>query len=152
MRHLDAEGEDGGEIEQSLSDAMGRLQTTAAKIAGVLAVASMADDEDLSSVKVEEGDVLAGIAFAEHALAEVKSLATSGGGMPSDRYAERVLDWLRRNGGGAHPPNTLMDKMKADGMDAKRRWEVVEQLHQDGRVEILEERTAGRPRLVVKLS
>lgn len=151
MRELDRAADEGGEAEQAMADVMGRLQTTAAKVSGVLAVASMAEDEDLSMVRVEAADVQAGIAFAEHALAEVSSLAVSGGGMPSDRYAVRVLDWLRRNGAGPVPRKVLLDTVKADGLDAKRRWEVVEGLHADGRVEIRREDTGGRPRLVVEL-
>ena len=152
MRELDKAAEHGGEIEQSLADAMGRLQSTAAKIAGVLAVSSMDPDEELSEVRVEVSDVEAGIAFAEHALAEVGSLATSGGGMPADRYGVRVVEWLRRrNGAGPVSRKELMDTIKADGMDSKRRWEVIEQLHHDGRVDIVKEQTSGRPRLMVSL-
>ena len=153
MRQLDRAADEGGEVDQSLADAMGRLQTTAAKIAGVLAVASMEDGEDLGEVRVEVADVEAGISFAEHALSEVASLATAGGGMPADRYGVRVLDWLRRrNGAGPASRSQLLDAVKADGMDTKRRWEVVEQLHADGRLEIVKEQTAGRPKLMVSLS
>lgn len=152
MQELDRMADEGGEIEQSLSDAMGRLQTTAAKIAAVMAVASMEPDEDLGMVKIEVADVEAGIAFAEHALAEVRSLATAGGGMPSDRYAIRVIDWLRRrNGAGPASRSELLDTVKADGMDARRRWEVIESLHADGKLDIVKEQTGGRPRLMVSL-
>ena len=152
MREMDLAAEEGGEVEQSLADAMGRLQNTAVKIAGVLAISMMGDDEELSEIRVEAPDVEAGIAFAEHALAEVRSLAHAGGGMPADRYAVRVLDWLRRrNGAGPVTRKILLDTVKADGMDAKRRWEVVERLHEEGRLEVIIEKTGGRPRQIVAL-
>lgn len=150
MRDLDARAAEGSETDIALADAMGRLQTTAVKIAAVMAVSRMDPDEDLGEVRIDVDDVRRGIAFAEYALSEIADLAGCGGGMPADRYAEQVVGYLeRRNGAGPVTRARLMDACRADGMDAKARWAVVERLHEEGRVYIEIEATTTRPRQVV---
>ncbi len=150
MTEMDRRAERGSEVDQALADAMGRLQTTAAKISAVLAVAGMEEGEDLGEVRIGPDDVQSGINYVEFALEEIRSLATGGAGMPTDRYGDRVIDWLgKRNA--AVGRKELMDMVRADGMDAATRWKVVERLHEEGRLEVTTERTGGRPRQVVTL-
>ena len=152
MRYLDARAAEGSDVDIALSDAMGRLQTTAVKIAAVMAVSRMDPAEDLGEVRIDVQDVEKGIAFAEHALSEIADLAGCGGGMPADRYAEQVVAYLaRRNGHGPVTRARLMDAVRMDGMDATQRWRVCERLHEEGRIEIEIEPTATRPRMVVSM-
>lgn len=153
MRELDQAAREGGEIELALSDAMGRLQTTAAKVAAIMAVSERDPDEPLSEVRIEWTHVEQGIAFAELALTEVADLAGQGAGMPTDRYARKVVEYLeRRNGAGPISRKQLMDTVRMDGMDAAGCWRVVERLHEEGRVSITVARTGGRPRQEVEIA
>lgn len=152
LKDLDAKAREGGEVEIALADAMSRLQTTAVKVAAVLAVAGMEDGENMGEVKIDDEAVHSGIRFVEMALTEVASLASQGGGMPADRYAERVVDYLsRRNGHGPIGRKELMDTVRMDGMDAAVRWRVIERLHAEGRVDIRLVKGAGRPKQEVSL-
>lgn len=149
-RELEAAADAGGEPERAVADAFGRLQTTAAKVSAVVAASELADDEHLYEIQVEESHVRYGIELAERALSELRSLAEGGSGMPSDRYAGRLLDYLaRRNGRGPVSRKQLMDDVRMDGLDGDARWRVVERLHQDGSLEIRKEPTGGRARVVV---
>lgn len=154
MPELDQAARDGGETEIALSDAMGRLQTTAVKVAAVLAISDMDPDGNLrDDVRVDWQHVEGGIAFAEHALNEIASLAGTGGSMATDRYAVRVTDYLRRrNGAGPISRAQLLDNVRGDGMDRRACWNVVRQLHEEGRVEITVTKTKGRPREEVRIS
>jgi hypothetical protein len=152
MEELDAAAETGDEVAVAMSDAMGRLQSTAAKVAAVLAVADRDPGQSLDALRVEWRHVERGIAFAEHALAEVQNLAGAGAGMPTDRYGRKVLDYLaRRNGHGPATRSQLMDAVRMDGMDAAACWRVVERLHAEGKLTVTVVKTGGRPKHEVSL-
>lgn len=151
MPELDRAAEQGGEVEQALADAMGRLQTTAVKVAAVLAVSNMDPDSSLREVRITSREIVGGVEFAEHALREVASLASTGGSMATDRYAVRVVEYLRRrNGAGPVSRKDLLDNVRGDGMDRGHCWSVVRKLHEEGQVEIVIVKTGGRPREEVK--
>lgn len=161
MPELDKTADHGGEMDRAIADAAGRLQTTAVKIAAISAVSRMDFDggEELSNIRIDEEDVALGIAFFDFALAEVASLAREGGGLLTDRYSRMLVDWLRTRkkrgeGPGEGPREAkrkeIMDNVRMDGLSAFQRWRVVEDLVQDSTVEILEEKTGGRPCLVAR--
>lgn len=147
MREMDAAADAGGEVEQAMADAMGRLQSTAAKVSAVLAVSERESGEDLGELRIDWQHVEQGIEFAELALREVGALAGQGAGMPTDRYGRKVLDYLaRRNGEGPVSRKHLIDTVRMDGLDSSACWRVVERLHEEGKLTIRVVKTAGRPR------
>jgi len=156
MPELDHAANQGGEADIAIADAMGRLQTTAVKVAAVLAIsdAMTADGEDtpLRDIRIDWRHVEGGIAFAEHALNEIRSLASTGGSMTTDRYAVRVVEYLkRRNGKGPIGRSSLLDNVKVEGMDRRACWNVVRQLHEEGRLTIAITKTNGRPKETVTI-
>jgi hypothetical protein len=151
MSQLDLDAKIGGEVEAALVDAMGRLQTTAMKVAAVAAVAEMEPDEDLGEVQIDCNHIEYGVALAEHALAEIKAL-TGEGGPPLDRYRMKVRGYLAsRNGHGPIGRSDLMDKCQMDGITRADRWKVVEDMHREGIVWISFAKTQGRPKQIVEL-
>lgn len=151
MRRLDMEAENGGDSAAAQLDAMGRLQTTAMKVAAVAAVCEMEADEDLGTVLIESRHVEYGIAMAEHALTEVNSLADESG-HELDRYGKKVLAYLGTlNGHGPINRSMLLDKVRGDGLDRETCWRVVESLHRDGLVWVQVKATGGRPSQTVEL-
>lgn len=150
---LEREANHGGDVEMALADAFGRLQTAAVKAAAVIAVSEMMEGDRMSDIQIEERHVNYGVLLAEYAMQEIRSLATSGQGMPQDRYALKVVDYLsRRNGAGPPSRKQLLDDVVMDGMSRSQRWSVVEGMHLDGTVEIHRVDTGGRPRQDVSLS
>lgn len=146
MRRLDLAAEHGGEAEAAQLDAMGRLQTTAMKVAAVAAVCEMEDGEDLGEVLIDARHIEYGIALAEHALKEVDDLAGESG-HELDRYGKKVLAYLaKRNGLGPMNRAALLSAVKQDGLDRATCWKVVESLHRDGLLWIsVNKTTGGRP-------
>lgn len=152
MRELDAAADAGGEVEVAMSDAMGRLQSTAAKVSAVLAVSERESGQELDTVRIDWPHVEQGIAFAELAMSEVGALAGQGAGMPSDRYGRKVIEYLaRRNGAGPVSRKQLMDTVRMDGMDASACWRVVERLHEEGALVVRVVKSGGRPRQEVSI-
>jgi hypothetical protein len=151
MRQLDLDARIGGEAEAALVDAMGRLQTTAMKVAAVSAVAEMGDDEDLGEVLIDTTHIQYGVALAEHALSEIKAL-TGEGGPPLDRYRMKVCQYLAaRNGQGAISRSEFLDNCRFDGLTREDRWKVLQSMHKEAIIEIRLERTQGRPRQMIEL-
>lgn len=151
MKQLDQDAKIGGEVESALVDAMGRLQTTAMKVSAVAAVAEMEDGEDLGEVLIECRHIEYGVALAEHALAEIKSL-TGEGGPPLDRYRMKVTSYLAaRNGHGAISRSDLLDNCRFDGLTREDRWKVLQSMHKEAIIEISLERTQGRPKQMIEL-
>ncbi|HKY60037.1 MAG TPA: DUF3987 domain-containing protein [Gemmatimonadota bacterium] len=151
MKQLDEDAKIGGEVEAALADAMGRLQTTAMKVAAVSAVCEMAEDEDISEVLIDTRHIEYGVALAEHALTEIKALSGEGG-PPVDRYRIKVVRYLKNvNGHGPVKRSELLDKVKFDGITREDRWKVIQSLHKEAIVEISLTRTGGRPAQMVEL-
>lgn len=157
IRRLDANIEDGGdEIDIALSEAMARLQSTAMKVAAVLAVSDMDPDEGgLSKVEITEEHVAGGNAFVEHALQEVESIARSAQSrlLPAeDKYAEAVRNYLRKRPSGKRVSRSEMtQRIGTEGLNAERRWKVIESLHSAGELMIhFSNNTTGRPKYEVE--
>jgi hypothetical protein len=127
-------------------EAFGRLQSTALKIAMVAAVA---ERNTQAGLVITGQHVAYGQRVAEMCLGEVMDLARHGSGAVADRYSLRVVEYLRKHG-----PTTravLMDSISHRTLDREKRWKAVQSLHPDV-VIIDEERTAGRPRHVIRLT
>lgn len=150
---LETDANDGGDVELALSDAFGRLQTVAVKVAAVVAISELMEGDRMADIQVEERHVQYGHRLAEFCLDEIRSLATSGHGTPRDRLAQRIVTYLgNRNGHGPASRKELLDACAADGLDREAKWAVVESLFKDGTVHIETVKTGGRPRQEVSLA
>lgn len=150
---LDRAANDGSDVDMALSDAFGRLQSSAMKVAAVIAVSEMMEGDRMSDVLVDERHIQYGNMLAEFAMDEIRSLATAGQGLPTDRFAVKVVDFLaRRNGKGPCGRKELLDSVAGDGLSRSQKWSVVESLYLDGTVHIESVGTSGRPRQDVSLS
>lgn len=129
MDELDTAADTGGELEVTLAEVMGRLQSVAMKVAAVSAVSRMPEGDDLAELRVDKTDVEFGIRYAEWALAEVASLASNGGQTERDRYGERVLEYLAKQ---TEPirRRQLMDALRHHSLSSEQRWQIVVDLYQ----------------------
>lgn len=134
------------------SEAFGRLQTTALKVAAVAAVADWSPPDSLRNVTITLEHVEYGIYLAELALAEVSSLGAESEDGPADRFATKVCDYLEAHGHvtqeTAISKDTLMRKVKLNGMSRGDRWKVIEGLHPET-IDMAACPSAGRKRLDV---
>jgi hypothetical protein len=150
---LEAEANEGGDVELALSDAFGRLQTVAVKVAAVVAVSEMMEGDRMSDIQIQPRHVEYGHRLAEFCMAEIRSLATAGHGTAHDRLAQRIVTYLgKRNGHGPASRKELLDACAADGLTRDQKWSVVESLYKDGTVHIERVETGGRPRQEVSLT
>ena len=135
MAELDKAADTGGELEETLAQVMGRLQSVAMKVAAVHAVSRMEPGDTLADVHVDQVDVEFGIHYAEWALAEVASLASLGGKTVRDRYAERVQAWLAKQDDYVKRRD-LLAAIRDPELSAQQRWDVVVDLYQQGTVDV----------------
>lgn len=123
----------GSESALATSEAFGRLQTTALKIALVAAVAEWEPADDPRSLWIGEEHVRYGAAFADYALDEIGKLAYEAG-TPEERYAQKVLTWL--DGRGQVRTRDLAQSVRAPGLSTTQRRVVIDELVQNGDVEV----------------
>ena len=152
-RDFDERAQSGSEVDLARVTAHDRLQAMAVKLAALGAIADRDLEADISQTKITDEHVGWGIWFAEYALQEVVELAVDAGGSLQDRYARKVVDYLRRrNGSGPVSRKQLLDDCTIDGLNRSQRWAVVEGMQQDSTVVFDAVKTAGRPRMDVALA
>ncbi len=137
--------DEGDETGRAALEAFGRLQTTALKVATIAAVAEWAPPTALWQIQIDRQHVAWGQRLAELCLAEVMDLEQLGGPL-RDRYAERVKALLQR--AGPMSKAELLDRCRMSQLTRLDRWNVIRELHPED-VEISEEKSGGRPRLLV---
>jgi hypothetical protein len=139
--------EDPSEINRGLLEAFSRLQTTALKVATVMAVSEWAPPTPFNSIQVEEHHVEYGHLLAEHALQEVADLAQNAGVHEHDVYARKVIEFLQRRG-----PTMRNDLLRGirSSLPRQKRWEIIKGLWPD-EVEIEVVRSGGRPGNLIRL-
>jgi hypothetical protein len=163
MTELDKECEDGNLVAVAVAEAMGRLQSTAMKVAAIFAVSEMdPKNPRLDQVQINVDHVAAGVSFVEFALDEVRSLADDAYRRDTvhitDSYQARVLDYLRehyrKTGEDTISRATLMSNLRDPNMPVRQRWHIVMDLHNEGYLEIKAKPTSekgGRPAHTVTL-
>lgn len=147
-REFDEQASGGDEVAVARATAYGRLQATAVKMASIAALCEKEPDQHITQVKVEQRHVEWGILLAEHTLRELTALVREGQGVTADRYARKVIDYVKATGETTR--KKLLDRVRMDGMSRDARWRVVEGLAEDGSVEIEVRATGGRPAFVVR--
>jgi hypothetical protein len=115
VEKLDRDARGGSEIAGDAAVAFARLQTTAVKVATILAVSEWTPDRRLSDIEIDERHVEYGQELALLALREVVDLARAGGQQPADVFANKVATLLEKHGktpmrqvlNGVRPPSGL---------------------------------------------
>lgn len=149
QRLVEGAGMDEEELS-ARSSAFDRLQTLAAKLAGILAVSQLDNPLD-GELVINRSAAVYGQRMVDMMLAEVMDLASMSGPI-ADQYGPRVERFLAKQPDEVADRRALMRFVKISGMTANQRWAVIEgAMYQEGRVHIWMEKTDGRPRTMVKL-
>jgi hypothetical protein len=164
MTELDKACDSGDQVAIAVSEAMGRLQSTAMKVAAILAVSEMDPKNGrLDQIEINVDHVAAGVSFVEYALDEVRSLADQAFRRdevhPSDTFQGRVIEFLRRHymetGEDTVPRALLMSTLRDPNLPTRHRWNIIVDLHNEGYLEIKAKPTdpekGGRPAHTVTL-
>lgn len=112
--------------DAAIYSAFNRLQTTAMKVAAVLAISEWEAGSPLEGVRITEDHVAYGTRLAEYALAEVRSLLASDQDTPETAFQAKVVDYVRElNGSGPITLRELLQRVRGRGLGYKQKKDLV---------------------------